>query len=167
MKKPAFSGGFVLSDGEFRSDRLGRTVLLDGFDLGDGQFTGGLVQGAGHLDRLGLTADFLVETLGDVAGQLVGRRLVAVLDLNNVLALVSLLEGALEALALAGQGDFLGESGGGQSGDGRNSENQSKGCATPGTGGGAMSTLPLSTPCSRASISSCERMSCITASRSW
>jgi len=125
MKKPAFSGGFVLSDGEFRSDRLGRTVLLDGFDLGNGQFTGGLVQGAGHLDRLGLTADFLVETLGDVAGQLVGRRLVAVLDLNNVLALVSLLEGALEALALAGQGDFLGESGGGQSGDGRNSENQS------------------------------------------
>lgn len=124
MKKPAFSGGFVLSDGEFRSDRLGRTVLLDGFDLGDGQFTGGLVQGAGHFDRLGLTADFLVETLGDVAGQLVGRRLVAVLDLNNVLALVSLLEGALEALALAGQGDFLGESGGGQSGDGRNSENQ-------------------------------------------
>ena len=104
--------------------RFDRTVLLDGFDLGDGQFTSSLVQGPGHLDRLGLAADFLVETLGDVTGQLVGRRLVAVLDLNNVLALVGLLEGALEALAFTGQGNFLGESGGGQSGDGRHSENQ-------------------------------------------
>lgn len=119
MKKPAVSGGLVLSDSQ-----ICWRVLLDGFDLGDSQLTGGLVQGSGDLDLLGLAADFLVETLGDVTGQLVGGRLVAVLDLHNVLALVGLLEGALEALAFTGQGDFLGEGGGGQGGHGRNSENE-------------------------------------------
>lgn len=83
-----------------------------------------LVQGSGHFDFLGLAADFLVETLGDVTGELVRGGLVAVLDLDNILALIGLLEGALQALAFAGEGDFLGESGGGQSGHGRNSEDE-------------------------------------------
>ena len=100
------------------------SVLLDGFDLGDSQLTVFLVQGAGHFDRLGLAADLSVETLGDIASQLVGGRLVAFLHFNDVLALVSLLEGALEALAFAGEGHFLGESSGRKSSHGRDSEDQ-------------------------------------------
>lgn len=100
------------------------SVLLDGFDLGHGQLTVFLVQGAGHFDRLGLAANLSVESLGDVASQLVGGRLGAFLHFNDVLALVSLLEGALEALAFAGEGHFLGESSSGKSSHSRDSENQ-------------------------------------------
>jgi hypothetical protein len=120
-KNPPSSGGFV-----FRVAQAPQTesVLLDGFDLGHGQLTVFLVQGAGHFDRLGLAANLSVESLGDVASQLVGGRLGAFLHFNDVLALVGLLEGALEALAFAGKGHFLGESSSGKSSHSRDSENQ-------------------------------------------
>lgn len=83
-----------------------------------------LVQGAGHFNLLGLAADFLVETLGDITGQLVGGGMVAFFHFDDVLALVGLLEGALQALAFAREGHFLGEGCGGEGGQNSNSEDQ-------------------------------------------
>ena len=85
-----------------RGYRPARTdsVLLDFLDLGDRQLAVFLVQGSGHFDFLGLAADFLVETLGDVTGELVGGGLVAVLDLDNILALIGLFEGRTSGTCL-------------------------------------------------------------------
>ena len=77
--------------------------------MGHGQLLVFLIQGAGHFNLLGLAADFLVETLGDITGQLVGGGMVAFFHFDDVLALVGLLEGALQALAFASEGHFLGE----------------------------------------------------------
>lgn len=92
--------------------------------MGHGQLVVLLVQGSGHFDLLGLAADFLVETFGDITSQLVGGGMVAFFHFDDVLALVSLLEGALQALAFARQGHFFGEGSGGQGGQNRNSEDQ-------------------------------------------
>ena len=92
--------------------------------MGHGQLLVFLIQGAGHFDLLGLAADFLVETLGDITSQLVGSGMVALFYFDDVLALVGLLEGALEALAFAREGHFLGEGSGGHGGQNRNSEDQ-------------------------------------------
>ena len=99
-------------------------LLLDGFDVGHGQLLVFLIQGAGHFNLLGLAAEFLVETLGDITGQLVGGGMVAFFHFDDVLALISLLEGALQALAFARQGHFFGEGSGGHGGQNRNSEDQ-------------------------------------------
>jgi len=86
-------------------------ALFNLADLGDLDLLLAVLLGdfAGDLHLGGAGAEILVETLADVAGEVIEGGFVSVLDLDNVLAGIGLLEGALGALAFTGDTDVFGE----------------------------------------------------------
>ncbi len=105
-----------------KSPRWAGLRLLGVFDLGHFDLHRAVffLHFAGNSDFLGGGAEVIVMiVLADFADEPVGLGLVAFLDFQDILALVGLVQTALEALAFAGEGDFLGSEDRGAVGESR------------------------------------------------
>lgn len=91
-------------------DRIYQERLAGLFDLGDLDLVLAVFLGvfAGNFDLGATRAKVLVKTLADVTREVIHGGLVAFLDLNNVLAGIGFLQGALGTFPFTGQGDFFG-----------------------------------------------------------
>lgn len=90
--------------------RIYQERLAGLFDLGDLDLVLAVLLGvfAGDFDLGATRAEVLVKTLADVTREIIHGGLVAFLDLNNVLAGIGFLQGALGTFSFTGQGDFFG-----------------------------------------------------------